>query len=58
MSRTNCHGHNDVRAIEIRLLFVFESLGNSSNRSRKQMLMDILGKFSYFIIALYIVCSH
>ena len=28
----------------------FESLGNSSDRSNKQIFRDILGKFSYFIM--------
>ena len=37
---------------------VFESLGNSSNSSRKQIFMDILGKFSDLIIKMYAACTH
>ena len=36
----------------------FESLGDSSNSSRKQIFRGILGKFSYFIMKLYVVCTH
>ena len=31
---------------------------NSSDSSRKQMNKDILGMFSYFIMKLYVVCTH
>ena len=37
---------------------IFESVGNSSDSSRKQIFMDILWKFSYFIIKIYVVCIH
>ena len=36
----------------------FGSPGNSSQGSRKQIFSDILGKFSYFIMKMYIVCIH
>ena len=37
---------------------VFESVGNSSDSSRKQTFRDILGKFSYSIMKMYVVCTH
>ena len=40
-------------------LFVFcESLGNSCDRSRKQIFGNILGKFYYFNMKLYVVYTH
>ena len=35
---------------------VFESQGNSSDD--KQAFNDILGKFSYFIMKMHVVCTH
>ena len=37
---------------------LFGSQGNSSDGSRKQIFRDILGKFSYFIMRLDVVCTH
>ena len=37
---------------------VFDSLGNYSDSSRKQIFRDILGKVSYLIMGMYVDCIH
>ena len=51
-----------TRTPVIRVLWMirtrFESLGISSDSSRKQICRDILGNFSCFIMKTYVVCIH
>ena len=40
------------------VFFTDDSLGNSSDSSRKRIFRHILGKFSYLIMKIYVVFTH